>query len=66
VEKICRSKAKGGLGVKDLRNQNISLFVKWWWKVGTRDGIWERIVRKKNLRNKTVANVKARFNYSPC
>jgi hypothetical protein len=26
-------KNKGGLGVKDLRKQNISLLCKWWWKL---------------------------------
>jgi hypothetical protein len=29
------------------------------------DGLWERIVRENYLRNKTVANIKARFNDSP-
>jgi hypothetical protein len=28
--KICRSNSKGGIGVKDLRKQNISLLFKWW------------------------------------
>lgn len=27
--RVCRSKKKGGMGVKDLRKQNISLLVKW-------------------------------------
>jgi hypothetical protein len=27
--RVCRSKSKGGLGVKDLCRQNISLFCKW-------------------------------------
>jgi hypothetical protein len=29
--KICKAKKKkGGLGIKDLRNMNISLLCKWW------------------------------------
>jgi len=28
--KICKSKKKGDLGIKDLRNMNVSLLVKWW------------------------------------
>jgi hypothetical protein len=46
--RICKSKAKDGLGVKDLRKHNISLLVKWWWKLETRDGLWEQIVKKKH------------------
>jgi hypothetical protein len=57
---------KGGLGVKDLRKQNISLLCKWWWKLDTLDGLWQKIVKAKYLRNKTVATVTSRFNDSPC
>jgi hypothetical protein len=64
--RICRSKKKGGLGVKDLRKQNISLLCKWWWKLETQSGMWQKIVKAKYLRNKTVANVKARMPDSPC
>ena len=32
--KVCRSKKKGGLGVKDLHKQNLSLLFKWWWEIG--------------------------------
>jgi hypothetical protein len=37
--KVCRSKKKGGLGVLDLRKQNISLLSKWWWKLDTQNGL---------------------------
>jgi hypothetical protein len=33
--RVCRSKIKGGLRVKDLRKMNISLLCKWWWKLET-------------------------------
>jgi hypothetical protein len=39
-KRVCRSKNKGGLGVKDLRKENIILLTKWWWKLETQDGIW--------------------------
>jgi hypothetical protein len=29
--KICKTKKKGGLGIKVLRKMNISLLYKWWW-----------------------------------
>jgi hypothetical protein len=64
--RIYRSESKCGLGGKVLTEQNISLLVKWWWKLEKRDGLWERIVKHKYLRNKSVANVKTRFIDSPC
>jgi hypothetical protein len=64
--KGCRSKKKGGLGILDLRKQNISLLCKWWWKLDTEQGLWQDIVKAKYLRNKSVANVTSRFNDSPC
>jgi hypothetical protein len=39
-KRVCRSKNKGGLGVKDLRKENIILLTKWWRKLETQDGIW--------------------------
>jgi hypothetical protein len=63
--RICRSKIKGGLGVKDLRKQNISLLCKWWWKLETQDGLWQQIVKAKYLRNKSVAMVKPCIRDSP-
>lgn len=32
-ETICKSKKKGGLGIKSIRKMNISLLTKWWWKL---------------------------------
>jgi hypothetical protein len=63
--RICRSKSKGGLGVKDPRKQNISLLCKWWWKLETQNGLWQQIVKAKYLRNKTVASVKPCVHDSP-
>jgi hypothetical protein len=45
--RVCRSKSKGGLGVKDLAKQNISLLSKWWWKLQNHEGLWQKIVTKK-------------------
>jgi hypothetical protein len=45
--RVCRSKSKGGLGVKDLAKKNISLLSKWWWKLQNQEGLWQKIVRKK-------------------
>jgi hypothetical protein len=64
--RICRSRSKGGLGVKDLHKQNVALLCKWWWKLETQDGLWQTIVRAKYFHNKSVASVKARMSDSPC
>jgi hypothetical protein len=39
--KICRSKKKGGLGIKNLRKMNLSLLSKWWWKLEYENGLWQ-------------------------
>lgn len=38
-EVICKSKKKGGLGIKDLRKLNISLMCKWWWRLEKEEGL---------------------------
>ena len=45
--RICQTKEKGGLGVKDQRKMNISLLCKWWWKIEKEEGLWQEIVRQK-------------------
>lgn len=37
---------------------NISLLCKWWWRLETEDGLWQKIIRYKYLRNKSVCSVK--------
>jgi hypothetical protein len=46
--KICKSK-KGGLGNKDLRKMNISLWCKWWRLLETSEGIWQDKIRLKYI-----------------
>jgi hypothetical protein len=35
-------------------------------ELDSKHGLWQDIVKAKYLRNKSVANVTARFNDSPC
>ncbi|GKV44007.1 hypothetical protein SLEP1_g51236 [Rubroshorea leprosula] len=45
---ICCSKAKGGLGVPDLRRRNWAMLGKWWYRLGDgREGLWKRVVKDK-------------------
>ena len=64
--RVCRSKKKGGLGVKDLHRQNVSLLCKWWWKLETQTGFWQTIVSAKYLKSKPVASLKCKTTDSPC
>jgi hypothetical protein len=57
-EVICKSKRKGGLGVKDIRKTNISLLCKWWWKLETEDGIWQQLIKAKYIKNDSICTVK--------
>ena len=56
-EKICKSKEKGGLGIKNLRKMNISLLSKWWWKLENEKGLWQEIIRYKYLKKDTIHSV---------
>ncbi|GKU90242.1 hypothetical protein SLEP1_g4255 [Rubroshorea leprosula] len=52
-EHVCRSKAKGGLGVQDLRRKNWALLGKWWHRFG--DGVeslWKRVLTEKYYEGK--------------
>ena len=52
-ETVCKSKKKGGLGVKNIRKMNISLLCKWWWKLETEEGLWQNIVKAKYIKGDT-------------
>ena len=59
-ESLCKSKRKGGLGLKDIRKMNVSLLSKWWWRLEKEDGIWQRIIRAKYIKGELVSKVKSR------
>jgi hypothetical protein len=64
-EIICKSKKKGGLGIKDIRKMNISLLCKRWWRLEKEQGVWQDIVKAKYLQHDGVRSVKHRINDSP-
>jgi len=46
--KICQPKAKGGLGVRDIKLVNISLLAKWRWRLlSEEDLLWKFVLRDK-------------------
>ena len=64
-EVICKSKKKGGLGIKDISEMKKSLLCKWWWKLDKEDGVWQDIIKEKYLRNDTISSVTFKLGDSP-
>jgi hypothetical protein len=63
---IDRPKEKGGVGVKNLEKMNTSLLLKWWWKLENKDGLWQKLVRAKYLRNRHISCVGHKQGDSSC
>jgi len=55
---LCLPKDQGGLGIMDLEVQNKCLLSKWLYKLINEDGVWQQLLRKKYLKNKTIDEVK--------
>jgi hypothetical protein len=53
-EIICQPKELGGLGVANLDIKNICLLSKWLFKLLNEDGVWQRLLRNKYLRYKSL------------
>jgi hypothetical protein len=64
-EVICKSKKKGGIGIKDIKKMNISLLCKWWWKLDNEDGLWQDVVRNKYMLGEAVGTLRHRLDNSP-
>jgi hypothetical protein len=60
-EIICKSKKRGGLGIKNIAKMNLSLLCKWWWRLDNESGLWQDLVRAKYLKNKVAGNVSHRL-----
>jgi hypothetical protein len=58
-------KIKGGLGVKDLRNLNVSLVCKWWWMLEYENGLWQEIVAFKYIKDTPICLIKPSIFDSP-
>jgi hypothetical protein len=57
---VCSPKDQGGLGILDLRNMNISLLTKWLWRLETSDGLWQKIIRHKYIKDNPLIVVEKR------
>jgi hypothetical protein len=54
---LCTPKDQGGLGILYLNLQNKCLLSKWVFKLIHEDVIWQRLLRNKYLRHKTITQV---------
>jgi hypothetical protein len=50
----------GGLGILDLKNQNICLLCKWLFKLFNEDGLWQKVLRKKYVKDKCLSQIEKR------
>lgn len=52
---VCKSKDKGGLGLKKAKNQNLALLTKLGWKIANNeDNLWVKILRDKYLKHHNI------------
>jgi hypothetical protein len=52
---VCKPKVFGGLGILNTRLMNISLMLKWIWKLyQNSDGLWADLIRAKYLRGRDL------------
>jgi hypothetical protein len=58
---LCMPKDLGGLGIQNLEIQNKCLLSKWLFKLINENGVWQNLLRKKYLSNKSLTQVQ----YSP-
>ncbi|WVZ62207.1 hypothetical protein U9M48_011977 [Paspalum notatum var. saurae] len=54
---LCLPKDQGGLEILNLEAQNTCLISKWLYKLINENGIWQQLLRKKYLKNKTIGEV---------
>jgi len=57
-EILCLPKDQGSLGILNLEIQNVCLLSKWLYKLINEDRVWQELLRKKYLKNKTIGEVK--------
>ena len=63
---VCKTKRKGGLGIKNIKKMNVSLLCKWWWKIEHEEGLWQTIVKAKYMSgNNLITLIKHKVDDSP-
>jgi hypothetical protein len=63
--KVCKSKKKGGVGIKNLTKLNINFLCKWWWRLEQEEGLWQELVKNKYLYKDSIHTVSHKLHDSP-
>ena len=58
---MCTPKDLGDLSIIDLRTQNQCLLSKWLYMIYNTNGLWQRLIHRKYLNNKTLSQVQPRI-----
>ena len=54
---VCSPKSQGGLGVLNLGYMNDALLTKWLWNLENSNGLWQKIITKKLLRENLLSQL---------
>jgi hypothetical protein len=54
---VCRPKDQSGLGFHDLEVINSALLGKWLFKLLTRNGVWQTLLKRKYIGSKALSQV---------
>jgi len=60
VQHLCQPKDQGGLGIKNLDIQNQCLLSKWLFKLINEDGLWQKLLKRKYIKDKPIGKVQKR------
>jgi hypothetical protein len=63
---VCTPKEQGGLGIHDLQVKNTALLGKWLFKLLTKDGIWQTLLKQKYVGSKALSQVSWKQGDSHC
>ena len=51
--------------VHDLRKTNQSLLCIWWWKLETKEDMWQKVVAEKYMKQKTISCLRYKNTNTP-
>jgi hypothetical protein len=54
---VCTPKDQGGLGIQDLQVKNTTLLGKWLFKLLTKNGMWQTLLKRKYIGSKVLSQV---------
>jgi hypothetical protein len=61
MEYPLQAKVYGGLGILNLETQNTCLLNKWIFKLLNEDGMWQRVLKRKYVKNKCLSQIERRL-----